>query len=87
MASISSRVHGSSLEFKAEVVGFTTTEPVDTFVTNLSKSLDTDVIQVDASHLEIRKSFTQAELEPYFAAEGGTVVCTSLAYRQLRRTW
>ncbi|MGP8255788.1 MAG: preprotein translocase subunit SecD [Methanoregula sp.] len=62
------------LEFKAEVVGFTTTEPVDTFVTNLSKSLDTDVIQVDASHLEIRKSFTQAELEPYFAAEGGTVV-------------
>ena len=62
------------LEFKAEVVGFTTTEPVDTFVANLSKSLDTDVVQVDANHLEIRKSYTQAELEPYFEAEGGTVV-------------
>lgn len=62
------------LKFDAEVVGFTTTEPVDTFVTNLSKSLDTDVVQIDATHLEIRKSYTQAELEPYFAAEGGTVV-------------
>lgn len=62
------------LEFKAEVVGFTTTEPVDTFVANLSKSLDTDVVQVDANHLEIRKSYTQAELQPYFAAEDGTVV-------------
>ena len=62
------------LEFKAEVVGYTTTEPVDTFVANLSKSLDTDVEQVDANHLEIRKSYTQAELEPYFEAEGGTFV-------------
>jgi len=62
------------LEFKSEVVGFTTTEPVDTFVTNLSKSLDTDVVQVDANHLEIRKSYTQAELQPYFEAEDGTVV-------------
>ena len=57
------------------MVGFTTTEPVDTFVANLSKSLDTDVVQVDANHLEIRKSYTQAELEPYFEAEGGAVVC------------
>ena len=44
------------LKFDAEVVGFTTTEPVDTFVANLSKDLDTDVILVDATHVEIRKS-------------------------------
>jgi preprotein translocase subunit SecD len=62
------------LEFKAEVVGFTTTEPSDTFVANLSKDLDTDVILVDASHVEIRKSYTQDELEPYFTSEGGTLV-------------
>jgi preprotein translocase subunit SecD len=62
------------LEFKAEVVGYTTTQPVDTFVANLSKSLDADVEQVDATHLEIRKSYTQDELEPIFAANGGTIV-------------
>ncbi|MGB8219493.1 MAG: preprotein translocase subunit SecD [Methanoregula sp.] len=62
------------LEFKAEVVGYTTTQPVDTFVANLSKDLNTDVVQVDATHLEIRKSYTQAELEPYFESEGGTLV-------------
>jgi len=62
------------LEFQSEVVGFTTTEPVDTFVTNLSKSLDTDVILVDANHVEIRKSYTQDQLAPYFAAEDGTIV-------------
>ncbi|MGA2699388.1 MAG: preprotein translocase subunit SecD, partial [Methanoregula sp.] len=62
------------LEFKAEVVGYTTTQPVDTFVANLSKDLNTDVVQVDSTHLEIRKSYTQAELEPYFESEGGTLV-------------
>ncbi|MFZ0005801.1 preprotein translocase subunit SecD [Methanoregula sp.] len=62
------------LEFKAEVVGFTTNEPVDTFVANLSKDLDTDVVLVDASHVEIRKSYTQDQLTPYFASEGGTVI-------------
>ena len=56
MVSISSRGPGSRLEFKAEVVGYTTTQPVDTFVANLSKDLNTDVVQVDATHLEIRKS-------------------------------
>ena len=62
------------LKFDAEVVGFTTTEPVDTFVANLSKDLDTDVILVDATHVEIRKSYNQSELAPYFASEGGTLV-------------
>jgi len=43
------------LEFKGEVVGYTTDQPVDIFISNLSKQLDAEVIQVDANHLEIRK--------------------------------
>jgi preprotein translocase subunit SecD len=62
------------LEFKAEVVGYTTTQPVDTFVANLSKSLDTDVVVVDANHLEIRKYYTQEQLEPFFEAQDGKVI-------------
>ena len=62
------------LEFKSEVVGFTTTEPVDVFIANLSKSLDTEVLLVDENHLEIRKSYTEDALKPYFAAAGGTLV-------------
>jgi preprotein translocase subunit SecD len=62
------------LEFKSEVVGYTTTQPVETFIANLTKNLDTEVLQVDANHLEIRKSYTQEELEPIFAASGGKIV-------------
>ena len=61
------------LDIQAEVVGFTTAEPVETFVTNLSKKLDTEIIVVDANHLEIRKLYSQAALEPIFAAEGGKI--------------
>ncbi len=61
------------LELKGEVVGFTTAEPLEGFVTNLSQKLDAEVILVDANHLEIRKAFNQSELEPIFAAEGGTI--------------
>jgi preprotein translocase subunit SecD len=61
------------LEFKGEVVGFTTNEPVDTFITNLSKQADAEVVQVDETHLEIRKSYTQAELEPFFANSSGKI--------------
>jgi preprotein translocase subunit SecD len=61
------------LEFKSEVVGYTTDQPVDQFVANLSKSLDTDVLVVDATHLEIRKSYTQDALDPLFAAAGGKI--------------
>ena len=65
--------HGAwiQLEFKGEVVGFTTDEPVDTFVANLSKAADAEVVQIDETHLEIRKSYTQAELEPFFKTAGG----------------
>ena len=61
------------LEFKGEVVGFTTDEPVDTFIANLSQQADAEVLQIDETHLEIRKSYTQAELEPLFAIAGGKV--------------
>jgi len=64
------------MEFRAEVVGFTTDQPVSEFVSNLSKKLDTEVIVVDPetpTHLEIRKYYTRAELESIFESEGGKV--------------
>lgn len=65
------------LEFKGEVVGFTTDEPVDTFISNLSKQAGTEVIYVDESHLEIRKFYTQAELLPLFENAGGKITSYS----------
>jgi preprotein translocase subunit SecD len=65
------------LEFKGEVVGFTTDQPLDTFVANLSKKLDTEVILIDANHLEIRKLYNQTDLEPVFAAESGKITSYS----------
>jgi len=65
------------LEFKGEVVGYTTDQPVDIFISNLSKQLDAEVIQVDANHLEIRKLYSQADLEPLFETSGGTVTSYS----------
>jgi preprotein translocase subunit SecD len=67
--------HGAwiQLEFKGEVVGFTTDEPVDTFIANLSKAADAEVVRIDETHLEIRKSYTQAELEPFFTTAGGRI--------------
>jgi len=59
------------LEMRAEVVGFTTDQVTSDFVSNLSKNLDTEVEVVDASHLEIRKYYTQEELEKKFADVGG----------------
>ncbi len=69
---------GSSiqLEFRGEVVGFTTDQPLDAFVTNLSKKLDTEVIVVEPTnpnHLEIRKYFSQEDLEPIFTSEQGKI--------------
>ncbi len=61
------------LEFQAEVVGFTTDIPLDEFITNLTKNLDAEVVQVDANHLEIRKYYSQADLEPKFIAAGGKI--------------
>jgi preprotein translocase subunit SecD len=67
--------HGAwiQLEMKGEVVGFTTDQPIDDFITNLSKGADAEVILIDESHLEIRKSYTQEELKPIFEAAGGEI--------------
>jgi preprotein translocase subunit SecD len=65
------------LELKGEVVGYTTDQPVDLFISNLSKQLDAEVIQVDANHLEIRKLYSQAELEPLFESAGGKITSYS----------
>jgi preprotein translocase subunit SecD len=59
------------LDIQAEVVGFTTDRPLSEFLTNLSTSLDSEITQVDANHLEIRKYYSQADLEPRFVAAGG----------------
>jgi preprotein translocase subunit SecD len=59
------------LDIQGEVVGFTTDQPTNTFVSNLSKQLDAEIILVDANHLEIRKLYSQADLEPVFARNEG----------------
>ncbi|MDD1696824.1 MAG: preprotein translocase subunit SecD [Methanoregula sp.] len=59
------------LEFQAEVVGFTNDIPLDEFITNLTKNLDAEVVQVDDNHLEIRKYYSQAFLETKFIEAGG----------------
>ena len=61
------------LEFKAEVIGFQTDRPVSEFIGNLSNATDTEVLQVNDNHLEIRKPYTREQLEPIFAAAGGTI--------------
>ncbi|HJX55500.1 MAG TPA: preprotein translocase subunit SecD [Methanoregula sp.] len=61
------------LDMRAEVVGYTTDRPLEEFISNLSTSLDAEVLQVDANHLEIRKYYSQADLESRFIAAGGQV--------------
>ncbi len=61
------------LDMQAEVVGYTTDRPLEEFISNLSTSLDAEVLQVDANHLEIRKYYSQADLESRFIAAGGQV--------------
>ena len=63
------------LEFRSEVVGFTTNQPVDSFVINLSKRLDTEVVvePTNPNQLEIRKYYSQAEIEPIFTSELGNL--------------
>jgi len=61
------------LEFQAEVVGFTTDRPLEEFITDVSKNLNAEVVQVDSNHLEIRKYYSQDDLEPVFVAAGGKI--------------
>ena len=61
------------LQYRAEVVGFTTDGDITEFISNISRSLDTEVLRVDQNHLEIRKYYDQESLERLFAASGGTI--------------
>ena len=61
------------LEFRAEVIGFTTDRPLSEFESDLSKKLDTEVQVIDANHLEIRKFYNQEDLTALVEASGGKV--------------
>ena len=61
------------LEFRAEVIGFTTDRPLSEFESDLSKKLDTEVQVIDANHLEIRKYYNQKDLTALVEAAGGNV--------------
>ncbi|WAC04269.1 MAG: preprotein translocase subunit SecD [Methanoregula sp.] len=62
------------LEFRAEVIGFTTDRPLSEFISDLSKTLDTEVQVVDENHLEIRKFYNQEDLAALVEASGGKVI-------------
>jgi len=61
------------LEFRAEVIGFTTDRPLSEFESDLSKKLDTEVQVIDENHLEIRKFYNQEDLTALVEASGGKV--------------
>ena len=61
------------LEFRAEVIGFTTDRALSEFESDLSKKLDTEVQVIDANHLEIRKFYNQEDLTALVEASGGKV--------------
>ena len=61
------------LEFRAEVIGFTTDRVLSEFESDLSKKLDTEVQVIDANHLEIRKFYNQEDLTALVEASGGKV--------------
>lgn len=66
------------MEFQSVIVGYSTDKSVGDLIENLQKSLEVDVVQIDAEHLEIRKNVSRADLEPIFAASGAKIV----AYRE-----
>jgi preprotein translocase subunit SecD len=61
------------LEFRAEVIGFTTDRVLSEFESDLSKKLDTEVQVIDANHLEIRKFYNQEDLTALVEASGGKI--------------
>lgn len=62
------------MEFQSVVVGYSTDGSLGDLVENLRTGLETEVIQIDENHLEIRKSLSRADLEPIFAASGASIV-------------
>jgi len=65
------------LEMKGEVVGYTTSQQLEPFLTNLSQQLGTQVTPIDATHLEILKAVPQDQLEAIFEANGGNITSYS----------
>jgi preprotein translocase subunit SecD len=61
------------LEFRAEVIGYSTDRPLNDFITDLSKKLDTEVQVIDENHLEVRKYYTQEDLTKNAESAGGKV--------------
>ena len=61
------------LDMRAEVVGYITDRQLDDFISNLSTTLDAEVVPVDENHLEIRKYYSREDLESRFAAAGGQI--------------
>lgn len=62
------------MEFQSVVVAYSTDGSVGDLVGDLRTSLETEVIQIDENHLEIRKSVSRADLEPIFAESGASIV-------------
>ncbi len=62
------------LGFNSEVVRFDTDRDASSFAADLGGRLDAEVLLVDEDRLEIRKYYTQEELEAAFEEAGGTVV-------------
>jgi preprotein translocase subunit SecD len=62
------------LGFDSEVVRFDTDRDASSFASDIGERLDAEVILVAEDRMEIRKFYTQEELEPVFEAAGGTVV-------------
>jgi len=58
------------LEFQGEVVGFETDRSLDALIGDLSKNLDTEVIPIDETTVEIRKYYPRGDLESVFTQCG-----------------
>jgi preprotein translocase subunit SecD len=61
------------MSFNSEVVGFTSQRSADDLATALNRRLDAEVSVVTPGQLEIRKSFSMADLEQAFSAENATL--------------
>jgi preprotein translocase subunit SecD len=61
------------MSFASEVVGFTSQRSADDLAAALNSRLKAEISQVAPGQLEIRKSFTRADLEQAFSAENATL--------------
>ena len=61
------------MSFGSEIVGFTSQRSEDDLAAALNTRLDAEVSAVGPGQLEIRKSFTRADLEEEFLAENATL--------------